>query len=78
MPIDSKHRQGAVLFYVVDRHPEHLRPSELARAMAGKQDETEQLTKAIEALKDSDLLRETDGIIEPTPAGLHAASILTL
>lgn len=78
MPLDPKQIELAVLLHVIERHPEHLGPSDLIGELSGARDEGKQLQKAIQALANSDLLRENSGVIEPTDAALCAASLFTL
>ncbi len=78
MPLDPRQFELAVLLYVVERHPDHLAPSELIGELSGEGGEDEQLENAIRDLATSDLLRENSGVIEPTDAALRAASILRL
>jgi hypothetical protein len=78
MSLDPKQVEFAVLLHVVELHPKHQTPSELVREMSGARDEAEQLRNAISVLEESDLLRESGGVIEPTHAALRAAAILTL
>jgi hypothetical protein len=78
MSLEPKQVEFAVLLHVVELHPYHQSPSELVRKLSGQRNEGKQLRNAISALKEFDLLRENDGVIEPTHAALHAAAILTL
>lgn len=78
MALDPGQVELAVLNEVIELHPDHLTPSELVLKISGERDEETELRKAICELKDSGLVQCSGDAVVPTPAALHAHTLLTL
>ena len=74
--------EGALLEAAVRRHPTRLTPHELAMEVVWNPDDESEVQatgKAIRGLRHYGLLRyrTQEKVVEPTPAGRHAVSLLT-
>jgi hypothetical protein len=77
--VKELHEDGGIevglLILIFELHPEHLPAAELIRRMQtanpGEGDETEAVERALRRLQHSELVREANGVIVPTPAALH-------